>query len=101
MCSIFDVNEKSISYLWTAYPFESVNEQNSSYLEDERMNLDIELAHPILVTKWGEHGTQIDCRLEYSHDPDFIRSIPVYPGAKEFVRSLSEIAEIFIASLTR
>lgn len=50
------------------------------------------------VSKWGEHGTQIDCRLEYFHDPDFVRSIPVYPGAKEFVRSLSEIAEIFIAT---
>lgn len=50
------------------------------------------------VDAWGKLGNELDERLEFFKDPDFIRSLPVYPGAKEFVQELSERAEVFFAT---
>lgn len=47
---------------------------------------------------WGRHGTRIDVIYEYFNDPDFYKTQPVYPGAKEFVRKLSEMTEVFIST---
>lgn len=52
------------------------------------------------VKKWGTIEEVLDKRLAYFNDPDFVRSIPIMPGAKEFVKKLSEIAEIFILTST-
>ena len=48
--------------------------------------------------RWGEVGTRIDTIYPYFSDPDFYRTQPVYEGSKEFVRKLTEIAEVFICT---
>ena len=48
--------------------------------------------------RWGEVGTRIDTIYPYFSDPEFYRTQPVYEGAKEFVRKLTEIAEVFICT---
>lgn len=50
------------------------------------------------VETWGKMGNELDERLEFFKDPDFIRSLPIYPEAKEFVRELSKRAEVFFAT---
>ena len=47
---------------------------------------------------WGRHGTRIDVIYEYFNDPEFYRTQPVYPGAKEFVKKLSTMTEVFIST---
>ena len=48
--------------------------------------------------RWGEVGTRIDCIYPYFNDPEFYRTQPVYEGAKEFVRKLSQMTEVFICT---
>lgn len=50
------------------------------------------------VEHWGRHGTRIDVIYEYFNDPEFYRTQPVYPGAKEFVRKLTNMTEVFIST---
>ena len=50
------------------------------------------------VEHWGRHGTRIDVIYEYFNDPDFYKTQPVFPGAKEFVKKLSEMTEVFIST---
>lgn len=50
------------------------------------------------VDRWGKLGTRADVIFEYFDDPEFFRTQPVIAGAKEFVRALSEIAEVFIST---
>ena len=48
--------------------------------------------------RWGTLGTRVDSIYPYFSDPDFYRTQPVYPGAKEFVRKLCDMADIFICT---
>ncbi|MBR2861519.1 MAG: hypothetical protein IKB86_06750 [Clostridia bacterium] len=48
--------------------------------------------------KWGKTGERIDSIYPYFKDPDFYRNQPIYEGAKEFVRKLSQMTEIFICT---
>ena len=50
------------------------------------------------VEHWGPHGTRVDAMYKYFKDPEFYRTQPVYPGAKEFVRKLSEMTEVFVST---
>lgn len=50
------------------------------------------------ITSWGLLHTHLDERLEYFSDPVFIKTMPVLPGAKEFIHKLSKKVEIFIAT---
>ena len=50
------------------------------------------------VEHWGRHGTRIDVMYEFFNDPEFYRNQPVYPGAKEFVRKLSQMTEVFVST---
>ena len=50
------------------------------------------------VEHWGPHGTRVDRMYEFFKDPEFYRTQPVYPGAKEFVRKLSQMTEVFIST---
>ena len=50
------------------------------------------------VEHWGRHGTRVDVMYEFFNDPDFYRTQPVYPGAKEFVRKLSQMTEVFVST---
>ena len=47
---------------------------------------------------WGKHNTRIDVVFEFFNDPDFFRTQPVYEGAKEFVRKLTQMTEVFIST---
>ena len=48
--------------------------------------------------QWGKLGTRADSIYPYFRDPEFYRTQPVYPGAKEFVRRLSQMTEVFICT---
>ena len=48
--------------------------------------------------KWGKLGTRIDSIYPYFTDPEFYRTQPVYEGAKEFVRRLCQMTEVFICT---
>jgi len=47
---------------------------------------------------WGRLGTRVDTIYQYFNDPEFYRTQPVYPGAKEFVRKLSQMTEVYVST---
>ena len=47
---------------------------------------------------WGKLGTRVDIIHEFFKDADFYKTQPVIKGAKEFVRKLSQMAEIFVST---
>ena len=47
---------------------------------------------------WGKTGTRMDAIYPYFSDGEFYRTQPVYPGAKEFVRRLSQMTEVYICT---
>ena len=47
---------------------------------------------------WGKLGTRVDTIYQYFSDPEFYRTQPVYEGAKEFVRKLSQMTEVYITT---
>ena len=48
--------------------------------------------------QWGKMGTRMDAIYPYFNDGEFYRTQPVYPGAKEFVRRLSQMTEVYICT---
>ena len=48
--------------------------------------------------RWGKLGTRADSIYPYFNDPEFYRTQPVYEGAKEFVRRLSQMTEVYICT---
>jgi len=50
------------------------------------------------VNHWGRLGTRADVIFEFFNDPEFFRNQPVIEGAKEFVRKLSRMTEVFIST---
>ena len=48
--------------------------------------------------RWGKVGTRVDSIYPYFSDPDFYRTQPVYEGAKEFVRKLSQMTEVYVCT---
>ena len=48
--------------------------------------------------KWGKLGTRADVIFEFFDDPEFFKNQPVIEGAKEFVKKLSKMTEIFIST---
>lgn len=50
------------------------------------------------VDRWGTLGTRADVIFEFFHDPEFFRTQPVIKGAKEFVRKLSQMTEVFVST---
>ena len=49
-------------------------------------------------THWGKLGTRIDCIYPYFSDPEFYRTQPVYEGAREFIKKLSQMTEVFVCT---
>ena len=47
---------------------------------------------------WGKTGARIDVIHEFFSDPHFYQTQPVIKGAKEFVKKLSEMAEVFVST---
>ena len=50
------------------------------------------------IDRWGKLGTRADVIFEYFNDPEFYENQPVIEGAKEFVKKLSQITEVFIST---
>ena len=50
------------------------------------------------VNRWGRTGTRADVIFEFMDDPRFFENQPVIKGAKEFVRKLSRMTEIFVST---
>lgn len=50
------------------------------------------------VDRWGTLGTRADVIFEFFKDPEFFRTQPVIKGAKEFVRKLSKMTEVFVST---
>lgn len=50
------------------------------------------------VNRWGKLGTRADVIFEIFEDPDFYRSQPVIKGAREFVKKLSKLTEVFVST---
>ena len=50
------------------------------------------------VDRWGTLGTRADVIFEFFKDPEFFRRQPVIKGAKEFVRKLSKMTEVFVST---
>ncbi len=47
---------------------------------------------------WGRLGTRVDTIYEYFDQAEFYRTQPVYPGAKEFVRKLCQMTEVYVST---
>ena len=50
------------------------------------------------VDRWGKLGTRADVIFEFFQDPEFFRTQPVIKGAKEFVKKLSKMTEVFVST---
>ena len=50
------------------------------------------------VDHWGQLGTRADVIFEFFRDPEFFKNQPVIKGAKEFVRKLSQMTEVFVST---
>lgn len=50
------------------------------------------------VDRWGKLDTRADVIFEFFNDPAFFHNQPVMQGAREFVRKLCEMAEVFVAT---
>ena len=48
--------------------------------------------------KWGKMGTRADAIYPFFNDPEFYRNQPVYEGAKEFVRTLCKMTEVYVCT---
>lgn len=61
---------------------------NSRYPDEEDVKLED-------IKGWGNYGRHADERIALYSDPEFVRTQPIMPGAKDFVRKLSRIADVF------
>ena len=50
------------------------------------------------VDRWGKLGTRADVIFEVFQDPEFYRTQPVIKGARELVKKLSQMAEVFVST---
>ena len=50
------------------------------------------------VDRWGTLGTRADVIFEFFKDPEFFRSQSAIRGAKEFVRKLTKMTEVFVST---
>ncbi len=50
------------------------------------------------VDRWGTLGTRADVIFEFFRDPEFFRTQPVIKGAREFVKKLTKMTEVFVST---
>lgn len=50
------------------------------------------------VDHWGTLGTRADVIFEFFQDPEFFKTQPVIKGARQLVKKLSGMAEIFVST---
>ncbi len=66
-------------------------------LANEKYNFD----PPLTIyefDKWGKLGTRADVVFEFFDDPEFFKTQPIIEGAREFVKKLSKMTEVFICT---
>ena len=86
--------------LTTALDIDDLLMECTSYaitLANEKYNFD----PPLTIyekEKWGKLGTRADAIYPYFSDPEFYRTQPVYEGAKDFVRKLSQMVDVFVCT---
>ena len=61
---------------------------NSRHPDEEPMRIED-------IKTWGGNERHGDERVALYSDPDFVSTQPISPGAQEFVKKLSEIADVF------
>ncbi len=65
----------------------------------ERLNEELGTSYVLEdITKWGTISKELDCRMKYFQDSEFIRDLPVYEGASEFLTILMEFGDVFLAT---
>ena len=50
------------------------------------------------VDRWGKLGTRADVIFDIFQDPEFYRTQPVIKGARQFVKKLSQMTEVFVST---
>lgn len=50
------------------------------------------------VNRWGKLGTRADVIFEFMDSPEFFRNQPPIEGAKEFVKKLTQMTEVFVST---
>ena len=50
------------------------------------------------VDHWGKLNNRADIIFEYFKDPEFVRTQPAFQGAREFVKKLTEMTEVFVST---
>ena len=64
----------------------------------ERLNAEEGIVPPLTIydiKSWGAGQSPVDRRLRYFSDPAFVSAQPMLPGAADFVRRLSRVADVF------
>ncbi len=64
---------------------------NSRYPDEEPIKLEE-------IKGWGNFGRHAEERIALYSDPEFVRTQPITKGAQEFVKELSEIADVFFVT---
>lgn len=67
----------------------------------ERLNAEDDIQPPLTIhdiKSWGIGQSPVDRRLRYFSDPDFVTAQPMLPGAADFVRRLSAVADVFFVT---
>lgn len=64
---------------------------NNRYPHDEPLKVED-------IKCWGASGRHSEERIKLYSDPDFVRTQPITAGAQEFVKKLSEIADVFFVT---
>lgn len=64
---------------------------NSRYPDEEPLTLED-------IKGWGKVGRHAEERIALYGDPEFVRTQPITPGAQQFVKKLSQIADVFIVT---
>ena len=50
------------------------------------------------VDRWGKLGTRADVIFEIFQDPEFYNTQPVIKGARQFVKKLAQLTEVFVST---
>lgn len=71
------------------------NEYSLQWLKKEIPDADCRIED---IKNWTENGPVLNARMKYFRNPDFIRTMPLYEGAQEFIRSLLEVADVYFVT---
>ncbi len=67
----------------------------------EKLNKEKNITPPLSIhdiRAWGNNNSAVDERVAYFSDPEFVKDQPLLPGAADFVRQLSRVADVFFVT---